>query len=73
MMLLAWIIDCDHLWADPIFDPDRCSIGFHTFHTYWAMAVYVLFLFVKPLRFFGIGALLHVAVDAVDCLMMRMF
>jgi hypothetical protein len=29
LMLLGWIIDLDHLLADPIYAPNRCSIGFH--------------------------------------------
>lgn len=29
LLLLGWVIDLDHLLADPIYAPDRCSIGFH--------------------------------------------
>ncbi|HZJ18970.1 MAG TPA: DUF6122 family protein, partial [Pricia sp.] len=26
LLLTGIVIDVDHLWADPIFDPERCSI-----------------------------------------------
>ena len=68
ILLAAILIDVDHLLANPIFDPGRCSINFHLFHRYWAMGVYVLFLFFKPLRIWGIGLLLHMLADWTDCL-----
>jgi hypothetical protein len=68
ILLSAILIDVDHFLANPIFDPNRCSIDFHLLHTYWAMAVYVLFLFFKPLRIWGIGLLIHMLADWTDCL-----
>lgn len=70
VMLSALLIDLDHLLADPIFDPNRCSLGFHPLHTIWAAAIYVLLLFWKPLRLLGIGLILHLMADGIDCLMM---
>ncbi|WP_430905443.1 DUF6122 family protein [Maribacter sp. 2-571] len=70
VLLLLWggiIIDLDHLWADPIFDPNRCSIGFHPLHRYWAIGSYVLLLFFKKTRIIGISLLLHIVADTVDC------
>lgn len=65
------LVDLDHLFAYPIFDPNRCSINFHFLHTYYAMAVYVLLLFFKkPFRIIGIGLLFHMLTDYIDCLMM---
>src|SRR5690606_30324863 len=40
LMLLGWLIDLDHLLADPVYAPNRCSIGFHPLHTAPAIAVY---------------------------------
>ena len=40
LLLLGWLIDIDHLLADPIYAPGRCSIGFHPLHTAPAIAVY---------------------------------
>lgn len=61
------LIDLDHLLASPIFDPDRCSIGFHPLHTFWAAGLYVLFLFFSKTRFVGIGCLWHLLTDSLDC------
>lgn len=65
------LVDLDHLLANPIFEANRCSINFHFLHTYYAMAVYVIFLFFrKPFRIVGIGLLFHMLTDFIDCLMM---
>jgi hypothetical protein len=71
MILLAGIlIDIDHLWANPIFDPQRCSIGFHKLHTYWAITIYILLLLFKPTRLIGLALTIHIVADTVDCLLM---
>lgn len=41
LMMATMVVDVDHLLADPIYDPDRCSIGFHALHTQPAIAIYV--------------------------------
>lgn len=48
ILIATMAVDVDHLLADPIYDPDRCSIGFHPLHTAPAIAVYAA-LFVLPL------------------------
>lgn len=71
LILLAGIlIDVDHLLAEPLFDPNRCSIPFHPLHSYWAITVYFLLLFPKKTRIIGIALLLHILADTVDCLLM---
>jgi hypothetical protein len=40
-MALTIIVDLDHLLADPIYDPNRCSIGFHPLHSYPAIVIYL--------------------------------
>ena len=68
LILLAGIlIDLDHLLATPIFDSNRCSIGFHPLHTYWATIFYVLLLSWKKTRIFGLALLIHILADLVDC------
>jgi hypothetical protein len=47
ILVATMMVDLDHLLADPIYDPDRCSIGFHPLHTAPAMAFY-LALFLLP-------------------------
>lgn len=70
IMIATMVIDLDHLLAVPLFDPGRCSINFHPLHTYYAMAVYVGFLFFKKTRILGIGLVIHMIADATDCWMM---
>ena len=41
-MYAVMLIDLDHLLATPIFDPARCSIGFHPLHSYYAIGVYFI-------------------------------
>ena len=69
-MLLTMIVDLDHLLANPIYQEDRCSINFHPLHTYYAIAVYIIIIFFrKPFNIIGIGLLLHMLTDFIDCLM----
>ena len=32
IMALTLVIDFDHFLAEPVFDPNRCSLGFHPLH-----------------------------------------
>lgn len=71
ILLAAMIVDLDHLLANPIFQADRCSINFHPLHTYYAMLIYVgLLFFRKPFNVIGIGLLIHMVTDLIDCVMM---
>lgn len=72
LMVATIAIDLDHLLADPIFDPNRCSIGFHPLHTLWAALTYVALLLVPRwwVRAIALGCLLHLATDGVDCVLM---
>ena len=67
ILLLGILIDVDHLLANPIFDPTRCSINFHPLHSYWAIFIYTLFLFFKKTRILGIALMIHILADVVDC------
>ncbi|MCA8940262.1 MAG: hypothetical protein KDB07_10650 [Planctomycetes bacterium] len=71
LMVATIAIDLDHLLADPIFDPNRCSIGFHPLHTYWAAVGYLLLLAIPSwkARAIALGCLLHLGTDALDCVM----
>ena len=70
IMLATMLVDLDHLLADPIFDPGRCSIGFHPLHSYWAIGVYFAFLLYPKLRIIGVGLLFHMLTDWQDCMWM---
>jgi hypothetical protein len=67
IFLATMLVDLDHLLANPIFDPDRCSINFHLFHTYWAILLYVFMLLIPKLRIMAIGLLFHMLTDFIDC------
>jgi hypothetical protein len=71
IMVGTMVIDLDHLLANPIFDPGRCSIGFHPLHTLWAGIVYGGLMAVPSwkVRAAGAGSLLHLGTDAIDCLL----
>jgi hypothetical protein len=67
IFLATMLVDLDHLVSTPIFDPNRCSIGFHPLHSYWAIGVYIALLFFKKTRIVGIGLVLHMIADSLDC------
>ena len=69
-MLATMLVDIDHFLATPMFDNHRCSIGFHPLHSYYAIAIYLLMLFIPNiyLRIIAVGLLLHIFTDFQDCL-----
>ncbi|MEM1128319.1 MAG: DUF6122 family protein [Bacteroidota bacterium] len=84
IMVTTMVVDLDHLLADPIYDPARCSIGFHPLHTGSAALAYGL-MWALPLvlrsrlegpreeaaycvHLVGLGLLIHLALDGLDCL-----
>jgi hypothetical protein len=69
IMLLTLLIDTDHLLATPVFDPHRCSIGFHPLHSWWAIAMYVGLTALPQTRLVGSGLVIHMALDSIDCVM----
>ena len=70
IMLSGMLIDVDHLLANPIFEANRCSINFHPLHSYYAIAIYIILPFFKKTRLIGLGLIIHIIADAVDCLLM---
>jgi hypothetical protein len=67
VMSATMLVDLDHLLAVPIYDPMRCSIGFHPLHRLPLMFVYLALCFLPKTRWVGIGLCIHMALDAVDC------
>ena len=67
VMFATMLVDLDHLLADPIYDPDRCGIGFHPLHSYPAIAAYGLLLIPRVTRLPALGLVIHMALDALDC------
>ena len=68
IMVLTMIVDLDHLLASPVYDPGRCGINFHPLHSSTAIGAYFLLLLVPKLRIVGVGLLLHMGLDYIDCL-----
>jgi hypothetical protein len=71
IMIATMLVDLDHLLAQPMYDPNRCSIGFHPLHTWPAILVYVALTWPRRTRLIGIGLLIHMALDSLDCAGMR--
>ncbi len=66
-ILLSNLIDLDHLLADPIYDPLRCSINFHPLHSWYFFPLYLFGLFSKKYKYFFAGIILHLFLDYADC------
>lgn len=72
IFIATMLVDLDHLAATPIFDPTRCSVGYHLLHSYPAIAIYgVVFLIIKQqvIRIISLGLLFHMLTDFIDCMM----
>ena len=61
------LVDIDHLLAVPIYDATRCGIGFHILHGFTPIAIYLVFCFIPKYRIIGIGLIIHMALDSLDC------
>ncbi|MBT8367869.1 MAG: hypothetical protein KJP23_24510 [Deltaproteobacteria bacterium] len=70
IMALTIIIDLDHLLANPIYDPNRCGIEFHPLHSYPAIVIYLVLTTITKTRLIGLGLLIHMALDGLDCIWM---
>lgn len=67
ILVATMLVDLDHLVATPIFDPERCSVGFHILHSYFAIAIYGILFFLQKTRLVALGLLLHMFFDFQDC------
>jgi len=67
VMIMTMFVDIDHLLADPIYSPNRCSIGFHPLHKIWFITLYIVLCFIPKTRLVGLGLSVHMALDAIDC------
>ena len=67
VMMATMLVDLDHLLASPIYDASRCSLGFHPLHQYWFIVLYLTMSFYPKTRLIGVGLIIHMALDALDC------
>ena len=72
IMMATMAVDLDHLLATPIYQADRCSIGFHPLHRGSAIIVYGAMTLWPPTRLVGVGLVIHMGLDASDCAMQRL-
>jgi hypothetical protein len=86
LLMATMAVDADHLIANPIYSPGRCSIWFHPLHTFWPMVIYGLMM-ASPIGFqllkgsiskvqlitgiLGAGLVIHMILDWSDCLWMK--
>ncbi len=70
-MLAGMVIDLDHFLATPLYDPNRCSLSAHPLHSPPAILAYVILTAIPRTRIFGVGLLIHIALDGLDCLWMN--
>jgi len=64
----ANLIDLDHLFSKPIFDPTRNPFKAHFLHKNWKIVICfsVTFLFFyRPIAFLGAGLLSHLLLDFI--------
>ena len=66
-MMATMLVDVDHLLATPIYDPTRCSIGFHPLHGLIPIGLYFILSLMPKTRIVGIGLIIHMALDSLDC------
>lgn len=66
-MMATMVVDIDHLLADPIYDPTRCSIGFHPLHQLLPILIYIALCFPRKTRYIGLGLVIHMLLDSIDC------
>jgi len=69
VMVATMVVDLDHLLATPIYDASRCSIGFHPLHQSWIIALYCFLCFFRSTNLVGVGLVIHMILDQIDCAM----
>lgn len=67
ILIATMLVDVDHLFASPIYDPTRCSIGFHPLHRIGFIVLYLLLTLFPKTRLVGLGLSLHMLLDSIDC------
>tara|TARA_R100000935_G_C2837291_1_gene168887 strand:- start:2015 stop:2383 length:369 start_codon:yes stop_codon:yes gene_type:complete len=73
ILMATMLVDLDHVFATPLFDPNRCGIGYHPLHTEIAIIIYFAGVFLikdKLFKLIFIGLLFHMITDFIDCIWM---
>ena len=61
------LVDLDHLVANPVYDPNRCSINYHPLHSAKSIFGYSILALHPQTRDVGTGLLIHMGLDYIDC------
>ena len=67
----ANFVDIDHFLAQPVYDPNRCSINFHPSHSEYALFGFSLLALNPQTKDLGTGLLIHMGLDYIDCELMK--
>ena len=65
------LVDLDHLVANPVYDPKRCSINYHPLHSGNAIFGYSILALHPQTRDVGTGLLIHMGLDYINCELMK--
>jgi len=62
------LIDLDHLFSRPIYDPQRNPFVTHLLHKNWKLVLIIsgVLIFVRQVMFLGMGILVHFLLDFID-------
>jgi len=63
---LAELIDLDHLFSKPIYDPKRNSFKTHFFHRKWRYVILFSVITMYWTPFFSLALLSHLLLDYID-------
>ena len=67
VMMATMLVDLDHLLAEPVYQLNRCSIGFHPLHDLPLIGIYLFLCGPRRTRLLGLGLTIHMALDSLDC------
>jgi hypothetical protein len=67
VMISTMMVDIDHLLANPVYDPGRCSIGLRPLHGFLPIIIYTFLCFIPKARYVGIGLVIHMILDSLNC------
>ena len=65
------LVDLDHLVANPVYDPKRCSINYDPLHSENAIFGYSILALHSQTRDVGTGLLIHMGLDYINCELMK--
>ena len=68
LLFSVHLIDLDHLFSKPIFSKKRNPFKTHFIHKQWKLLLIlaIVFLFIRPIMFLGIGIMSHFFLDYIN-------